>query len=311
MKILNRLQASDSGDRYWVTMGIFDGIHAAHRAILRNLTAAAREDGEKSLVVTFDPHPRAVLDSGVPVGLLTPGEERLERLELEGVDETAILPFTAGLAGLAPEDFIRDVLIRNLRVSGLIAGYNHAFGKRRSGDGALLTRLGVEQGFSVRFVPPVILDGAPVSSTRIRALLERGRVEQAAVLLERPYEVRGRVVPGKGLGRGFGFPTANVRPDRTDKLIPGDGVYAAFVRIGSARHAAVANIGTCPTVGGDTRTIEAHLMEFEGNLYGESVRIDWIHKLRDEIRFDSVRTMIGQMGRDRDAARQLLNRQGG
>jgi riboflavin kinase / FMN adenylyltransferase len=311
MKILDRLAASDSGDRTWVTMGIFDGIHAAHRAILRNLIGAARKDGQKSLVVTFDPHPRAVLDPGIPVGLLTPGEERLERLELEGVDETAVLAFTPDLARLTPDVFIREVLLRNLRVSGLVAGYNHAFGERRSGDGALLTRLGIEQGFSVRIEPPVILDGAPVSSTRIRGLLEQGRVEAAAVLLERPYEVRGRVVPGKGLGRGFGFPTANVRPDRTDKMIPGDGVYAAFVRIGGARHAAVVNIGTCPTVGGDTRAIEAHLMEFEGNLYGESVRIDWIQKLRDEIKFDSVQTMIGQMGRDRDAARQLLNRQGG
>ncbi len=264
-----------------------------------------------SLVVTFDPHPKTVLDPGVPVGLLTPGEEKIERLELEGVDEAAVLPFTAELARRTPEDFIREVLIPDVRVAGLIAGYNHAFGRGRSGDGALLSRLGQEKGFAVRVEPPVILDGAPVSSTRIRALLEQGRVEEAAVLLERTYTVVGRVVPGKGLGRGFGFPTANVRPGRTDKLVPGDGVYAAFVRIGNDRHPAVVAVGNHPTVGGGDRTIEAHLMEFEGDLYGETVRIDFFRKLRDEIRFDSVRTMIGQMGRDRDAARQMLNRQGG
>lgn len=311
MKTRNRLPASGSAVRHWVTLGIFDGVHAGHRAILRSLTEAARRDGAASLVVTFAPHPRAVLDPGVPVGLLTPGDEKIERLELEGVDETAVLPFTAELAARTPENFIREVLIRDVRVAGLVAGYNHAFGSGRSGDGALLSRMGLEKGFEVRVEPPVNLAGAPVSSTRIRSLLEQGRVDEAAVLLERPYPVAGRVVSGKGLGRGFGFPTANVSPERADKLIPGDGVYAAFVRIGNDRHPAVVAVGDHPTVGGGDRTIEAHLMEFEGNLYGETILIDFIEKLRDEIRFDSVRTMIGQMGRDRDAARQLLNRQGG
>jgi riboflavin kinase / FMN adenylyltransferase len=311
MKIRNGLQTLESGTPFWVSMGIFDGVHAAHRAILRNLVSAARADGVKSLVATFDPHPRAVLDSGKTIALLTPAEEKIERLELEGVDEAAILPFTVELAARPPEDFIRDVLNRGVRIRGLIAGYNHAFGRQRLGDGNLLEKLGRELGFQVRIEPPVIMGGAPVSSTRIRRLLQEGRPEQASELLERPYEVRGRVVQGKGLGRGFGFPTANVRPDRPDKLIPGDGVYAAFVRTADGRHPAVVNVGTCPTVGNFDRSIEAHLMDFEGNLYGQTVRIDWIYKLRDEIRFNSVQTMIGQMEKDRDAARNLLNRQGG
>jgi riboflavin kinase / FMN adenylyltransferase len=311
MKVRGSLEARDSGEPFWVSMGIFDGVHAGHRAILRRLVSEARRDGVKSLVVTFDPHPRAVLDPAKAVGLLTPGKEKLERLEAEGVDETAVLPFTGELAGRPPEIFMREVLIRGVRVRGLIAGYNHAFGSRRRGDGELLGRLGAELGFPVRIEPPVMVDGEPVSSTRIRGLVEAGLVGEAAELLERPYEVRGRVVRGKGLGRGFGFPTANVRPERPDKLVPGDGVYAAFVRTSDGRKPAVVNVGTCPTVGEYDRSIEAHLMDFEGNLYDQPVGIDWIHKLRDEIRFDSVQTMIGQMGKDLGAARNRLNGQGG
>ena len=267
-----------------VALGTFDGVHLGHRRVLDAALAA----GRTPTVVTFDPHPRAALGYGVE--LLVPLERRLELLSEAGIEETLVVDFDLELAQLSPEAFAERVL-RPLGTEVVLAGSNFRFGRGRAGDLALLERL----GFDARPVP--LVDG--VSSTRIRDLLRGGEVERAAKLLGRPPELAGTVVAGDARGGTLGFPTANLRPE-PGVLVPGYGIYAGA----ADGHRAAISIGTNPHYGGDERRIEAFLLEFAGDLYGERLRLELWQRLRDEQAFESEAELVAQIDRDVEATRQ-------
>ena len=267
-----------------VALGTFDGVHLGHRRVLDATIAA----GPTPTVVTFDPHPREALGYGVE--LLVPLERRLELLSEAGIEETLVVDFDLELAQLPPEAFAERVL-RPLGTEVVLAGSNFRFGRGRAGDLALLERL----GFDARPVP--LVDG--VSSTRIRDLLRGGEVERAAKLLGRPPEIAGTVVAGDARGGTLGFPTANLRPE-PGVLVPGYGIYAGTA---DGRRAAI-SIGTNPHYGGDERRIEAFLLEFAGDLYGERLRLELWQRLRDEQAFGSEAELVAQIDRDVEATRQ-------
>jgi riboflavin kinase/FMN adenylyltransferase len=267
-----------------VALGTFDGVHLGHRRVLDAALAA----GRTPTVVTFDPHPRAALGYGVE--LLVPLERRLELLSEAGIEETLVVDFDLELAQLSPEAFAERVL-RPLGTEVVLAGSNFRFGRGRAGDLALLERL----GFDARPVP--LVDG--VSSTRIRDLLRGGEVERAAKLLGRPPELAGTVVAGDARGGTLGFPTANLRPE-PGVLVPGYGIYAGA----ADGHRAAISIGTNPHYGGDERRIEAFLLEFAGDLYGERLTLELWQRLRDEQAFGSEAELVAQIDRDVEATRQ-------
>ena len=267
-----------------VALGTFDGVHLGHRRVLDAALAA----GRTPTVVTFDPHPRAALGYGVE--LLVPLERRLELLSEAGIEETLVVDFDLELAQLSPEAFAERVL-RPLGTEVVLAGSNFRFGRGRAGDLALLERL----GFDARPVP--LVDG--VSSTRIRDLVRGGEVERAAKLLGRPPELAGTVVAGDARGGTLGFPTANLRPE-PGVLVPGYGIYAGA----ADGHRTAISIGTNPHYGGDERRIEAFLLEFAGDLYGERLRLELWQRLRDEQAFGSEAELVAQIDRDVEATRQ-------
>jgi riboflavin kinase/FMN adenylyltransferase len=311
MRVYDGFDAIPDRPEAWVSIGIFDGLHLAHRRILDELTGQAGQGG-RSLLITFEPHPQQVLQNDpASVPLLTPLDEKLALLAETGLTGTAVIPFTRGLSELEPRAFVEDVLLRRCPVRKLIVGYNHVFGRGGSGGGGLLRRVGAERGFEVQVEPPVIIDGETVSSTRIRSLLLAGQATSANRLLGRRYSLSGKVVRGRGRGRGFGFPTANLSVADPQKLIPLNGVYAVSAVVRGKTHQAICNIGTRPTVGGVRRTIETYILDFDSDVYGENLRIEIVERMRDEVKFDSVQFMIGQMEKDRNAARELLTRQGG
>ncbi len=287
-----------------VALGVFDGIHLGHRAILETAVTRARGLRVEAVVCTFDPHPMQVLQPDRAPAPITVLEERLDLIAETGIDATVILAFTPALASVEPEAFVKDVLLDRLRAREIVVGFNHRFGRGARGDARLLEALGGALGFTARVVPPLSVDGVPVSSSEVRAALRRGDLDAASRLLGRPYRVSGEVVRGAGRGRSLGFPTANVKTDRP-LLIP-VGVYACRAEVAGVDHQAVVNVGVRPTFGENVLAVEAHLLDFQGDLYGASMRLAFVTRLREERKFTSVEALIEQIGRDVAAARQRL-----
>ncbi len=290
-----------------VTVGTFDGVHPGHRAVLEEIVQRARRTGRKSLLVTFEPHPLRVVNPAAAPPLLTTAAERREVLAQTELDYVVFLRFDKALAALTPDAFVRDVLRRRFAMQELVIGYDHGFGKGRSGDVETLKTLGAEDGFAVDVVGPVELDGVAVSSTQIRQAVEGGDLMLAARLLGRPYSASGRVVSGAGRGRTIGIPTANVELS-PEKLLPPDGVYAAWVETPAGRFGAMLNQGARPTFDEQARTMEAHLFGFSGNLYGQWVRVEWLECLRETRKFASPAELMAQLEEDRRRARAALFR---
>jgi riboflavin kinase/FMN adenylyltransferase len=284
-----------------VALGVFDGVHLGHRAILGTAVRLARAGGFEALACTFEPHPMEVLQPERAPRPITPLDERLALIEDTGVHAAVVLPFTRALASIEPEAFVKDVLLGRLRAREVVVGYNHRFGRGARGDARLLESLGPRLGFHAHVVPPTTVDGAAVSSTEIRAALQRGDVATAARGLGRPYAIAGQVTSGAGRGRTLGFPTANIAPDRP--LLIDRGVYRGRVIVDGQRHAAVVNVGVRPTFGETTLAVEAHLLDFTGDIYGRQVRLEFLDRLRDEMRFPSVEALRAQVERDIAAAR--------
>ncbi len=288
------------------TVGTFDGVHRGHWAVLEEIARRAAARGGSSLLVTFDPHPLEIVNpQAAPLLLTTPEEKRLI-LAQSPVDRVAFLRFTRALADFPPERFVREVLEREFGIVELVIGYDHGFGRGRSGDVELLRRIGRRDGFEVDVVPAVAVDGHPVSSTAIRRAVAGGDLAAAARGLGRRYAVVGRVEPGAGRGRGLGIPTANLAAPHPKKLLPPDGVYAALVAWRGARHGAMLNLGPRPTFGEAGRRLEAHLFDFEGDLVGETVTVEFVRRIRDVMRFPSQAALAAQLERDRADARLAL-----
>ncbi|MGB3541296.1 bifunctional riboflavin kinase/FAD synthetase [Rubrivirga sp.] len=289
-----------------ITTGTFDGVHLGHQAIIHYLVERAG-DGGVPTVVTFDPHPREVL-LGQPIPLLTTLGERADALEALGVQRFVVVPFSRDLSLLEPEDYVRDVLVETVGMREIVIGYDHRFGRKARGDRAMLEALGPVLGFSVDVIPEQIEDDVTVSSTEVRRLLlEDGDATRAAHLLGRPYRITGTVVRGDQRGRTIGYPTANVRPGDARKLVPKRGVYAVRVRSADLEAGGMMNVGHRPTFETDgATTVEVHLFDLEADLYGRTLEVDVIARLRDEQRFDGVDALVAQLDDDAAAARSAI-----
>lgn len=285
-----------------VTVGSFDGVHLGHQSVLREIDRRARAAGRSSVLVTFDPHPLEVVNPEAAPSLLTTGPERLEILALSPLDYVLLMRFDRHLASLTPEEFVRQVLLERCAVRELVIGHDHGFGRGRSGDVETLRRLGESYGFEVDVVPPVDFGGQHVSSSRIRRAVAGGGLSPAAAMLGRPYGVVGRVGQGEQRGRLLGVPTINLSELSPRKLLPPDGVYAVRVEWRDGSAGGMMNQGPRPTFQDGRRVLEAHIFDFDGNLYGEWVRIEWVERLRDIERFGSVDQLQQQLERDRTRA---------
>jgi len=291
-----------------VTVGSFDGVHLGHQAVLREIARRAGAAGRASVLVTFEPHPLEVVNPQAAPPLLTTGPERREVLAQTPLDYVYFLRFDRQLAGLTPEEFVRRVLLERCGMRELVIGHDHGFGRGRSGDVETLRRLGAEDGFEVDVVAVVDVGEQHVSSSRIRRAVAGGDLETAARMLGRPYSVSGRVGQGERRGRLLGVPTINLAEVPPQKLLPPDGVYAVRVEWRGGRAGGMMNQGTRPTFDDGRRVLEAHLFGFEGDLYGEWVRIEWVERLRDVERFPSVEQLQRQLERDRSRALAVLGR---
>jgi len=289
-----------------VTVGTFDGVHRGHQAVVDEVARRAKRADRASVVVTFEPHPLAVLRPDEAPGRLTLASERAAALAATELDYCVVLRFDGQLAALEPEQFVRQVLLEGCQMAELVVGHDHGFGRGRSGDLDTLRGLGRQHGFGVDPVAP-IADGAgqPISSSRIRDAVLDGRLEDAAALLGRPYSVSGRVLRGEQRGRRIGVPTLNVAPPG-GKLLPPDGVYAVRVEWGGGIASGMMNQGARPTVGDGRRWLEAHLFDFDRDLYDREVRIEWVGWIREIRRFESLDALRGQLARDRETALAVL-----
>ncbi|HWC73362.1 MAG TPA: bifunctional riboflavin kinase/FAD synthetase [Gemmatimonadales bacterium] len=296
-----------------VTLGTFDGVHRGHQAVLAEVTGRARDKRLTSVLVTFDPHPLVVLNPAAAPKLLTLPDEKRELVTAQGVERFVVLPFTPAVAQLDAEAFVRR-LRDEYDMQELVMGYDHGFGRGRAGDVESVKRLGRAQQFGVTVVDGVRDDGQPISSTVIRAAVAHGDLDAAARWLGRSYGIRGRVVRGAGRGRTIGVPTVNLDPPDPRKLLPPDGVYAVQVIVGGQatgngrRYGGMMNQGPRPTFGEQARTLEVHLFDFEGELYGETITVEWVRRLREVRAFPSREDLVAQLERDRQAARATLNR---
>ncbi len=263
-----------------VTLGNFDGVHLGHRALFRQLVKRANEFNCSSVVCTFDPHPLKFLAPEKAPLLLNTPDEKYRLIAASHVDYLLEIPFTTQFSAMSPEDFVDGVLVAKLRVRALIVGYDYAFGKKRRGSAEFLKRYCEQRGINVDILQPVGADGLPFSSTRIRNMVSEGNVSQVVDLLGRQYNLEGVVVPGDQRGRQLGFPTANL--DTEKELLPAAGVYVVKVRHGLQEYGGVVNLGMRPTFDGEYPTIEVHLLDFTGDLYGEKLRIYFLERLRGE-----------------------------
>lgn len=290
-----------------VTVGMFDGVHRGHGHVLRQLLAVAREEGVRPVVVTFDSHPRQVLHAEREEWLrLTTAEERLQRLEECGVEEVAMVHFTPQLAALSACDFFERVLLDKLRCKALVLGYDNAFGNRALGDFDRLPALAARRGVRVCVDTPLTVGGVEVSSTKVRRALWAGDVDRAATLLGYRYRLWGTVVKGRQVGRTLGFPTANVCLDDSTKVVPAAGVYA--VRVLGVEKWGMANFGGQPTFGLEQTVFEVNIFDYDGDLYGKVLTVEFVDRIRDVRRFEGVEQLVRQLEEDRRTARERLGR---
>jgi riboflavin kinase/FMN adenylyltransferase len=287
-------------------MGTFDGLHRGHRAVIDRVVGLKRSSGGCAVVVTFEPYPQDVLAPQRQMGRLTSLEEKKILLGPMDIEVLLALPFDRGMASMEAESFFRDIL-GPLGMKSLVVGYNFTVGRGRSGDLTTLTRVGNEEGFDVKIVSPVLFKAAPVSSTRIRGAVSRGDIATANDMLGYSYCLYGKVVGGEGRGKSLGYPTANLAFADEAKLLPGDGVYAVWVRRRDSRLPGVMNAGRRPTFGPGRGWVEVHLMDFRDDIYGEMLLVEVVDRLRGEKAFADEVQLREQMGRDVEAARQLLD----
>ena len=280
-----------------LALGVFDGVHVGHQAVIKRAVDAAAIDEGKSFVVTFSPHPiRVIAPEKAPASLLATLDEKAAVLKALGVDGLLVIHFDMAFASMAAEEFVRKLCAGNVRT--IAVGEDWRFGSNRSGDVAMLHRMGGELGFQLEAVPPVMWDGERISSTRIRQAIRDGNFTAAGEMLGRPYELSGIVIEGRKLGREIGFPTANLRLG--ERQLPADGVWAVRVK---GQWDGVANLGMSPTVNGSERLLEVHLFDFSGDLYGKELRVSFGKFLRPERKFGSVEELREQIGRDAEEAR--------
>lgn len=290
-----------------ITVGTFDGVHRGHWAVLQEVEQHARADERAAVLVTFHPHPLRIVRPDVAPRLLTTPVEKEEILAESGLDYAVFLPFTPELASYSPERFVDEILIERLQLRRLVIGHDHGFGKGRTGDVETLHRIGAQRGFDVHVVPAIETAGGPISSSDIRQAIEAGDMTSATAALGRPYSLRGVVARGEGRGHSLGFATANIRVPDPDKLLPLEGIYAVRAALRDGPVNGVLHLGPRPTFSGSPPSIELHLFDFDADLYGIELRVDFHARIRAIHHFATVPELIRAVEADCDAARDILS----
>jgi riboflavin kinase / FMN adenylyltransferase len=289
-----------------VTVGTFDGVHRGHRQVLQEIVARAARSGRRSVLVTFHPHPLRIVRPEIAPPLLTTAQEKKELLSESGIEYAVFLPFTRALQEYPARRFVEEILLGRMGMRELVIGYDHGFGKDREGGVETLRSLGAELGFAVDVVEAVRGDAEAVSSTRIRRALASGDVEAAATGLGRRYELRGPVVRGERLGRRLGYPTANVRILDPEKMLPEEGVYAVFGVVRGDRVPGLLHLGPRPTFQGLPPSVELHLLDWSGDLYGAELRVEFVRRIRRIEAFRGAEALMDAMRRDEEVGRSIL-----
>jgi riboflavin kinase/FMN adenylyltransferase len=307
MKIYEGLDSFKRLDYGVVTSGTFDGVHVGHQAILQRVSDLSRSFGGNSVLLTFWPHPRFVLNNETNLlRLLNTIDEKESILEQYGIEYLIKIPFTREFAQTSSEDFIRNLLVQKIGTKRLVIGYNHRFGRNREGSFSGLVQNAHLYGFEVEEIPKHEVDHVGISSTIIRQALNEGDIDTANSYLGRPYMLSGSVVQGEKLGRKIGYPTANLDIPENYKLVPCDGTYAVWVLYQNIRYRGMMNIGMRPTVNGRSHRIEVHILEFDRDIYGENLTVNFIKRIRDEKKFDSIGSLKIQLDADRETVNKLL-----
>lgn len=296
-------EAADLGPSA-VAIGTFDGMHLGHQALVQSMLQSARLHGLRSVVLTFDRHPMETLDPSRAPTLLTSQAQKERLIAGMGVEAMVVLPFDAALRDLSPEAFVRAVVVETLKARTVHVGEGFAFGRGRSGTLETLVQLGASCGFSVDVQRLITVAGVPVSSSRVRDALLSGAIEEVTAMLGRPYAVEGVVVGGDALGRKLGFPTVNLETTPR-QCLPCDGVYATIVSGEELLRPGACSIGTRPTVGGEHRVLEIHVLDFQGDLYGRNLEAAFVKRLRDQVRFETLDALVRQMEADVEATRSV------
>lgn len=290
-----------------VTSGTFDGVHLGHQKIIQRIRELARSIHGETVLITFWPHPRLVLyPTEHHLRLLSTFEEKANLLRQFGIDHLVTIPFTQEFSQMTSEEFIRKILVEKIHTKKLVIGYDHRFGKNREGSFEYLKSHGQEFGFELEEISRQDVDEIGVSSTKIRKALESGDIKTATNYLGRPYELNGLVVKGQQIGRSIGFPTANIHIPNDYKLIPHDGVYAVEVKVEGVLYKAMLNIGNRPTVDGTRKTVEAHLFDFQGDLYNKLVTVSFKEFIREERKFENLEALKNQLVQDQKLAKSIL-----
>ncbi len=290
-----------------VTVGTFDGVHLGHRKIISRLKEIAREKGGETVVITFDPHPRAVIyPDSWNLKLINSPLKKIELLEKNGIDHLVILPFTGEFANMTSYEFIRQILVDGINMKWIVVGFDHHFGKDRLGNHHSLHDFGRSLDFEVEEVSPMYIDGVAVSSSKIRNALNEGDIRKANRYLGYTYSIQGKVIPGYQVGRKMGFPTANIEVDDSLKLITANGVYACRIQWKGKEFNGMGNIGNRPTLDRNDHTVEVHIFDFNHEIYGDFLIISWVDRIRDEIRFASLDALREQLEKDKDTALSIL-----
>lgn len=308
MNVFNIDNINDLDAKTVVTVGMFDGLHLGHRHLVARLMAIASGQNLVPIVVTFDRHPRQVLDPANPMSLLSTCDERLALLESCGVPNVAMVHFDVATASLSACDFARSILCDRLNMSVLLLGYDNSFGSRANNDFDRLPDLAKEMGFAVMHDEAVLLDGIEISSTKIRNALQAGDIARANAMLGVPYSATGTVVHGRHVGTSLGFPTANVRLDDAAKILPADGVYALRASVDGTTYAAMANLGAQPTFHQQHKELEVNLIDFDGDLYGRQLCVEFIDRIRDIQPFASPDELVLQLRHDRETVISIVNK---
>lgn len=307
MSLYQNLSETTRNDNSIITVGSFDGVHVGHAKILSTLVNRAKERNCRSVLLTFEPHPRKVVSKDFNLRLLTLTDEKKRLISQLGVDEIIVIPFTKEFSQMSSDDFFNEFIIKKIGIKEIILGYDHRFGKGRDGDENKVRELGKLFGFDVITVPPVKFGDLTVSSSLIRKELAEGRVKNIRDYLNRYYSITGSVSEGDKRGRLLGFPTANISVTDSDKMIPSNGVYAVRVIIGDETFNGVMNIGKRPTFQGIENTIlEVNIFDFEKNIYGREITVEFIDRLRDEQKFSSKDELIAQIEKDKKRALEIL-----
>jgi riboflavin kinase/FMN adenylyltransferase len=310
MKIYHNINEFKALDKAVVTIGTFDGVHLGHRKIIERLKELADEIGGEAVILTFFPHPRMILNPGdESLKLINTIQEKAALLEQLGIDHLIITPFSRDFSNQSPEAYIRDVLVNTIGTKKIVIGYDHRFGKDRAGDFDDLLRLSTNYGYDVVEIPEQDINDVAVSSTLVREALLNGAIELANNFLGYPFYITGKVGRGDQIGRTIGYPTANIMIEETYKLIPDDGIFSAKVIIRGVSYKGMAYIGSRPTINGITRNIEVNIFDFDTEIYGEEISMQFFNYVRGDVKFDGLDALKIQLAKDKDDVLALLKEQ--